>query len=827
MGVVDLARRDGVDTVVGDLPAELVFDALDSAIAVLDATGRIVAVNAAWERAAAGSPEPWKCGVGASYLSVCDQASGRFSEGASEVAAGIRDVLAGRAASYVVDYPCPTPDRGRWFNLRVSPLGDGAVCIHHDVTELRLAEVGARMDDARLLRAFDESSPIFLLIEPDGTIDYISDRTCELFGLEREAMVGADAFDFVEPVDVEQMALTYEEVAAVPGRRRRLRCRAIDGAGRRREVDVTVVNLLDDPDVRAFAVVGTDVTASRTREITSRLEGRLLQRFPAAVVITDHAGVVVYWNDRAELVTGVTTSEAVGRRLDELGVRSGDRATARRIMRAIAEEGRWEGEYEFILPNGELLPLLLSLERVDDDEIDFHGLVGTSIDISERRRLEDELAFQALHDPLTGLPNRRRFVERVEHALGGGRDGRTALAFLDLDDFKELNDRVGHGAGDRALQVVAQRLEMVVRVDDVVARIGGDEFVVALVDVEGADEAMAVAERLMHAVRQPIAIEGQRVQLSGSVGVALAHAGVGAEVLLRNADAAMYQAKEQGKNRVALFDDALRERTRSRRAAAERLREAVRDERIHAHFQPLTCLATGELVGFEALARWDDADEEGSASFLDAAGEGGVVAEIDRLVLAEAVAMLGRIHAERPDVRCTMSVNASGELLADPGFPDLVVDLLRAHDAPAGRLCVEVVESALADTDAVATNLRRLERFGVEVAIDDFGTGYSSLSRIQHFHVDSLKIDRSFVADLGSDDDRHAVVAAIIGLAKALGLRTIAEGVETAEQVRLLSDLGVDVGQGFWWSPAISAEAAEALVRAAPPTERPCGPSVG
>jgi len=828
MGGVDAAGpgRAAPSSTVG--PSELVFDALDSPIAVLDATGRIVAVNAAWERVATSdSAEPWKCGVGVSYLSVCDQAAGAFSEGAADVARGIRDVLAGRQDTYVVDYPCPTPEHSRWFNLRVSRLSDGAVCIHHDVTALRLAETGARMDDARLLRAFDESSPIFLLVDPDGTIGYVSQRTCELFGLDRESVVGASAFGFVEPVDAERMRETYERVAAVPGRRCQLRCRALDGQGRRRDVDVTVVNLLDDPDVRALAIVGTDVTDSRTREITTRLEGRLLQRFPAAVVITDDAGVIAYWNERAQLLTGVASADAVGRRLREIGVRAGDRLTARRIFESITATGRWEGEYEFILPDGTFLPLHLALERIDDDEIDFHGLVGTSIDISDRRRLEDELAFQALHDPLTGLPNRRRFVERAEHALGS-RSTTTAIAFLDLDDFKELNDRVGHGAGDRALQVVAQRLEMVLRVEDVVARIGGDEFVAALVGVEDADEALAVAGRLLDAVRQPIVVEGQRVQLSGSVGVAVSHPGMGAEVLLRNADAAMYQAKEQGKNRVALFDDELRERTRARRAYAEQLRAAVADGRIHAHFQPQTSLATGAVVGFEALARWEDDDGVAgdSASFLAVAEEGGVVTDIDRVVLAETAAALGRFHAERPDLALRMSVNVSGGLLAAPELPELLVGLVREHALPPGSLCVEVVESALADADTVASNLRSLATAGIEVAIDDFGTGYSSLSRIQQFDVDELKIDKSFVAALGTDQGSDAVVVAIIGLARALGLRTVAEGVETEEQVRRLAELGVDNAQGFWWSPALPLEAAMDVVRAAPSTGRPSGSPV-
>jgi diguanylate cyclase (GGDEF)-like protein/PAS domain S-box-containing protein len=802
----------------------VVFDAIDSPIAVVDATGRIIAVNAAWARTAAATPDPSRCGVGVSYLSVCEHASGPGSDGALDVAVGLRDVLSGRRSSFAVDYAIRTPSGTRWHNLRISPTPEGgAVLVHHDVTALRLAELSARFDDARVLRAVDESSPIFCLIDPDRTIAYVSDRTCELLGLARDELVGAEVAAFVEPADLERVRGLYQQVAAVPGERRPVRFRVLDGDRRRRDVDATLVNLIDDPGVRAVALVGSDVTDSRVHEITSRLEGRLMERFPAAVVITDRDGVIAYWNPRAETLTGVRAERAVGRRLDEIGVTAGDRQVDQEVTRSLVESGRWEGEYEFIVPGGTVLPLHLSLERVDDDDIDFHGLVGTAIDIADRRRLQDELAFQALHDPLTGLPNRRRFVEEVEAVLERAGGLRTALVFVDLDDFKELNDRAGHVVGDHALRVVAQRMREALRAPDLVARIGGDEFVAALVDVEDADDALAVAERVLQALRDPIVVDGVRGQLAGSVGVAMAQPGVGAELLLRNADAAMYQAKELGKNRIALFDDALRERARSRRAFAERLRAAVADGAIHAYFQPQTCLRTGALLGFEALARWegDDAAFEGSASFLAVAEEGGVVGEIDRVVLAETVETLARFRAARPDLALRVSANVSGELLAEPTFPDQVLDLLGAHGVDASHLVIEVVESALADTDAVAESLRRLEAIGVEVSIDDFGTGYSSLSRIQHFHVDELKIDRSFVAGLGVDQERDAIVAAIIGLAEALGLRTIAEGVETDEQVARLVDLGVDAGQGYRWSPAVTADRALDLVRHAPPAGHP------
>ncbi|HEX4902252.1 MAG TPA: EAL domain-containing protein [Acidimicrobiales bacterium] len=810
---------------------DAVLQALDNPIAVVDDVGCIVSVNDAWVAAARdGGADESATGVGVNYLTICDAAVGPGAEGAREVADGLRAVLTGAAESFSADYRCATPTQERWFNVRVSPLseGSGAVLIHHDVTPVRQAELEARAGETRLLRALDESSPIFVLLDSDATVAHVTERTCDLLGLRREDVIGADPFGFVEPVDVGRGQQALGEALSVPGGRTRIECRVLDGTGRRRVVDLTVVNMLDDPVIRAVAVTGFDVTDTRLNQIADRLKQELLEQLPAAVVAIDDGGGVVYWNQRAEHMMGVPAEEALGRLLDEIGVRSFDPAVLRTITKAARREARWEGPLDLLVPDGTVIPLHTVVERVDDDESGFHGMVAAAIDVSERRMLEHELAFQALHDPLTGLPNRRRFVERLEEALASG-NPRAAVAFVDLDDFKELNDRVGHLAGDEALRTIGDRLGLVLRTDDVVARFGGDEFVVGLHGIVDTAQALAAAQRILDAVREPIEVEGTRVRLSATVGVAMANRDLGAELLIRNADAAMYEAKEQGKDRVALFDDALRERRKERRAFAARLRRAVHDGHIHAHLQPQISLSTGRLVGFEALARWegDEAEFEDTAAFLAVAEEGGVVADIDQLVLRETCVALGRFHAERPELGCTASANVSAALLADPTFPAFVERIVRSAGIPPALLCVEVVESALADPEAVAGNLRRLERFGIEVAIDDFGTGYSSLSRIQEFHVDYLKIDRSFVASLGADSDHDAVVAAIIGLARALGLRTVAEGVETQAQADRLRVLGVDIGQGFLWSPAVPVEDAVVLVLDEPPTGPPCPGPVG
>ncbi|MCO8127192.1 EAL domain-containing protein [Acidimicrobiia bacterium EGI L10123] len=810
--------------------AAAVFDSISSPIAVIDGSGRIVAVNGAWERTGVLSgADPTRIGIGVNYLAVCDHAAGRFAEGADAIAQGIRGVLSGDLDSFTMDYPCPTPDEERWFSLRVNPsgeMGGGAVLIHLDVSDLKAAERGALARDSRIFGALDTTSPIFALIGPDAAVLHVSELTCSLLGLTAGERIGEDAFSLIEPTDRVLAMDVFARVSAVPGTEEQVTIRALDGEGRWRALDLSVVNLLDDPRVGAIAVTGSDVTDTRLHQIARRLESRLLARLPVAIGLTDDSGILVYWNDRAEALFGISGSEALGRSTADLGLETTDQNVTEDIQRTLAEGKPWEGDLDAPRADGSIVPLHVVVERIDDDEIDFHGTVYASFDNTERDRLERELEFQAFHDPLTALPNRRLFVERLDAALAeheaGGR--LAAVTFIDLDDFKALNDRVGHTAGDLALQIIADRLRSVLRPGDLVARIGGDEFVVGFADLQGPEGAVAIAERVLRAVRAPFRIGHHSLHLSATIGVAMSQPGVPADGLLRNADAAMYEAKGNGKDTVWLFDDALQQRNRDRREQADDLLRSLVAGEIHAHLQPQFCLHTGDLVGFEALARREGEDGQisESADFIELAEESGVIDQIDQQVLAEACDALAVLHAEHADATPTIAVNVSATQIGDPGFPAMVRQLVEDAGFPPHLLCIEVVESALADEHAAAATLEEIKQIGVELAIDDFGTGYSSLSRLQRFAVDYLKIDRGFVAGMGDAGDDAAVVSAVIGLGHALGLRTVAEGVEDEAQRERLCQLGVDIGQGFLWSPAVSVADALELVRNAGSTGTPC-----
>jgi diguanylate cyclase (GGDEF)-like protein/PAS domain S-box-containing protein len=804
--------------------ASVVLDAIDAPTVAIDASGRIVAVNHAWASAGACRGATLDAvGIGVNYLAVCDQAVGSFSEGAAQAAAGIRAVLNGEEERFAVDYPCAGDEGDEWFSLRATStgeLGGGAVLIHLDITPLKRAELVMRQQEARLHSVFDESAPIFAMVDRDGTVLDVSDLTADLLGVQAHDRIGLRVFDSVHAADLGRATEVFERVLGEPGMSERIEVRILDGQGRWREVDVAIANLLEDPKIAAVTVTGCDVTEGRFNQIARRLESRLLQQLPAAVAVTDERGVVVYWNDRAAALFGYSAGEVLGHAVAEFGI-APTRATTDDNLRVIATTGRWEGDFEAVRRDGSIIPIHTTLERVEDREIGFRGVVAASVDIHERRELEQSLAFQALHDSVTELPNRRLFVQHLETALSRSRrTGKTtAVLFIDIDDFKLVNDRMGHVGGDSVLRAVGRHIGGVLRSGDIVARLGGDEFVVCCDDLDTPDRAGMVAERIIGVLAEPLEVGSESARTTASIGIALSGEDSSAEGLLRNADIAMYAAKQAGKARVEVFDDALHARVRSRNELAIELDLAIDLGQIETLFQPEVDLVDGSLVGFEALARWTH-PERGPVSpveFIPIAEECGLIGRLGRVVMEDACRALRSWLDISPDGHIKVAVNVSARQLSDPGFPTMVRDVLVETGAPASGLCVEVTESTLIDVDVAAAALWRLNEEGIEIAIDDFGTGYSSLSRLHRFPLDYLKIDRSFVAGMCEHREDVVIVSCVLALAKGLGVRAIAEGIESGAQLEQLAAAGCEMGQGWLWSPAVPVGEALALVGAAGP----------
>jgi diguanylate cyclase (GGDEF)-like protein len=430
----------------------------------------------------------------------------------------------------------------------------------------------------------------------------------------------------------------------------------------------------------------------------------------------------------------------------------------------------------------------------------------------------DELRRLVLHDPLTDLPNRRLLVDRIEHALERRRrEGRgVAVLFVDIDRFKTFNDSLGHAAGDQLLVHVGKQLRRGIRPGDTIARLGGDEFVLLCENVPDEPAAKALADRALSTLMEPVVIGGSEVLVTASIGVALATDNdATAGVLLRHADAAMYAAKKQGRAQAVLFDAAMTGPVGDRLQTENALRYGIANGQIRVHYQPLVEVSTGRITELEALVRWAHPDRGllPPAEFLDVAEESDLIVPLGRIVLRQACADIARLRRElhRPDLR--ISVNLSARELAQRDLVAVVVDALGDAGLDPAALCLELTESGLISaTEETMDQLIQLKGLGITLAIDDFGTGYSSLTYLKRFPVDVIKTDRSFVKDMCENPDDAAIVTAVVGLGRALGLRSVAEGVETAEQLALLEGLGCDLAQGYHFSRPVAMDAIRTLL---------------
>jgi diguanylate cyclase (GGDEF)-like protein/PAS domain S-box-containing protein len=447
---------------------------------------------------------------------------------------------------------------------------------------------------------------------------------------------------------------------------------------------------------------------------------------------------------------------------------------------------------------------------------------GLLVDTTEQKRLEEQLLHDALHDPLTGLANRVLFRDHVERALAGRRRRRAIVAvlFLDLDNFKVVNDSLGHRAGDRLLVEVARRLSATIRVADVAARQGGDEFTILLDRVRSVDEATEFAERLFAELGRPIELDGRAIVVGVSIGIALTGGSqIAADDLLAHADAAMYEAKANGRGRYAVFDPSMRTRARGRLEMETELRTAIDAEQFELHYQPIVELASNRIAGFEALVRWRHPKRGLVApmEFIPLAEASGLIVPLGRLVIAAACRELRVLRdADIGGKALTMSVNVSPRQAIEPGFAAEVGAILATTGLDPSALILEITESLMLDASAASDgSLSQLRDMGVQLVVDDFGTGFSALEYFKRFTVHGLKIDRSFIDGLGRSREDTAIVTATLAFARALGLSVTAEGVETADQLERLRDLGCLQVQGFLFSRPVPAADLPALLAAA------------
>ena len=513
-------------------------------------------------------------------------------------------------------------------------------------------------------------------------------------------------------------------------------------------------------------------------------------------------------------------AEAPRRGIDELvhpddlaRVRSVIAETARRSqssstleLRMRRADGEWR-DFEAIVSN------LLENEAVG-------GLVINAHDVTERKALEDQLRHEAFHDALTGLPNRVLFMDRLEHAMARAVRSEQGIAvlFLDLDRFKNINDSLGHDVGDDLLKEVGRRLPKAARTGDTVARFGGDEFVVLLEDVGTPFEAAGIADRILTDLRRPVPLHGRSHVVTASIGIAFESGAHDQRDLIKDADAALYHAKAAGRSRYAIFDDARDAYPVERLDLESDLHQALARNQLRVFYQPEMDLQNGRVRGFEALVRWEH-PRRGLISpvdFIPLAEESGEIVSIGQWVLEQACRQAQRWQEDLfGDEPLLMSVNLSAPEFQEPDLLLRVSRALQGSGLATERLRIELTESILMDDSPVGRQvLDDLKRLGVQLAIDDFGTGYSSLSYLKRMPVDVLKIDRSFVGDLGRDPRQASIIEAVVNVADALGMSVTAEGIEEREQLSFLTGIGCEGGQGFLFSRPVPADEIPDIVRA-------------
>jgi diguanylate cyclase (GGDEF)-like protein/PAS domain S-box-containing protein len=686
-----------------------------------------------------------------------------------------------------------------------------------------------RHSEGRYRALTQKSSDLVTLMEPSGIVRYESPAIEWMLGYSSEELIGKNAFDYVYPDDLQRVKKAFDEGVNDPARvpSEEYRFRHKDGSWRWLESVGT--NLIEEPGVGAYVINSRDIT--RRKETEERLmaaEKRyrtLVEQIPAVTYIdpVDAPDTSLYTSPQIERMLGYTPEEWRTEKLWPECLHPDDRE------RILAADKRFEAggeepfseEYRLLARDGSVVWVREEAVLLKDEAGEPLYWQGVFYDLTERKALEERLEHRAFHDYLTDLPNRQLFVDRLRQALDRTRrrtDRKVAVLFTDLDEFKIINDSLGHEAGDLLLTLVAERLERCLRPEDSLARFGGDEFVVLIEDVEGPEVAVRVARRIIEELARPFLLEDRELFASSSIGISLGDARTKTpEDLLRDADTAMYRAKEQG-GTYKVFDPDMYVRARGRLDLEGDLRRTldVPHEQLPVFYQPMASIPKGTIVGMEALLRWAH-PERGlllPSEFISEAERTGLIVPIGRWVLDEACRRAKEWQERHPrHAPLAMAVNLSARQLRYPELVGEVEDALGQAALDPGILTLEITESVLVEEgESSAGTLQRLKELGVRLAIDDFGVGYSSLSYLGYLPVDQLKLDRVLIANLATDHKNLAIVRAVVDLGHALGIEVVAEGVETHEEFEALRKLGCDVGQGnYWWDPRLPGEVSKLL----------------
>ncbi len=678
---------------------------------------------------------------------------------------------------------------------------------------------------AMLNQELQERMELALLGSNDGVWDwnildnsvYFSPRWKEMLGFDDEELPNdvASWADRIHPDDVDETwADVYKNVNG--------ETEYYENVHRLRHKEGHWVWILDrgktqfDENGNAIRMLGThtDITDEKHMQLQYAHQAQIIEQVHDAVISTDLEGNIVSWNQGATTLLGYTLTEIQGEHITVLYPQE-EHDNAYNDMQTLKAKGKHRTIVRFLRKSSEIIYAELSLSMLKDEKKKPIGMVGYAHDITERKKAEEALNKQqvilqhlAHHDALTELPNRTLFNDRLDQAVEKAKRNHSlfALFFIDLDRFKQINDSLGHTVGDSLLQVVTERLKATIRREDTLARLGGDEFTIIMEDLSRPQDASILAQKILTVMQQPIQIDEHTLYVSSSIGISLfPQDDTEAVNLLKYADAAMYRAKEEGRNNFQFYSAEMTELAVERLVMTTSMRQALKNEEFVIHYQPQIDATTNTLIGMEALVRWQH-PTKGLLSpffFLPLAQETGMIIELDHWVMRTAIKQVAAWYAEglRPGV---LSVNLSMKQLEHRDFIRLVKETVEMYNFKPQWLKLEVTEGqVMQKPEEAIAKLRQINELGIGISVDDFGTGYSSLSALKRLPINTLKIDRSFLIDIPDDIEDAAIVKAIIALAKSLDLDLIAEGVETNMQKEFLLANGCNNIQGYYYSQPI------------------------
>ena len=739
----------------------------------------------------------------------------------ADVAMSLQNVLAGELDP--TEYRLRTKAGGyRWVRSASKPIYEGSEIVGVrgvlvDITEKRAAEDALRASERRFRALVEHSTDGVALVASDGVLTFTGPSTERILGYRSDELVGIDHTELVHPEDRGSVAAAMADLLATPDESAAmmLRCKHKDGSWR--WIEGVGTNLLNEPSVEAIVFNYRDITERKLAdEALKRSEENhkaLALAIPDVMVRVRRDGTIIDFKVDERHVLSPPETDVADTTLDAI-LPEHSAQFMRCVDISISTRETQVLEYQQTI-SGKPLEFEARIVASSDDEA-----VAIVRDITERKNSERIIRQLAYHDALTGLPNRALFEDRLKMAVAQARRAgeKLAVMFLDLDRFKLVNDTLGHGAGDKLLSMVADELTGLLREGDTIARVGGDEFTLLLSKINGSLDAVEVADRILARLKQPKRIGGQEFRVTTSIGITVFPGdGDDPETLLRNADTAMYRAKERGRDNHQLFTPAMNASVVERLSLESDLRRALDCEEFEVFYQPFANISSGRIVGAEALVRWNHPDRGlvMPDAFIPFAEETGLIIPLGEWVLKRAVCQAKEwIDAGLPGLR--VAVNLSARQLQHEPLVEMVASTLKSCGLPSDQLQLEITEGAMMDNvESAIRVVKELRHLGLGVSVDDFGTGYSSLSYLKRFPVDTVKIDRSFVRDLTIDPNDAAIVTTVLAMARSLGLHVVAEGVETRQQLEFLRDHDCDDFQGYLLSRPITATEYVKLVSSA------------